>query len=114
MVNTPNQRGSVYFVKGDLVHCEYGRSTGVRAIFRLIKQSEGRFSFWQNARTPKKQRWMSTIRLQRQFLKELKDRKLITTGTYRELYMKSKGGFFRSRRHLKIYMNERNMVQKNG
>lgn len=63
------------------------------------------------ARTPKKRTWMNTVRLQRAFLKELKDKKMLSTSTYRELYMKSKGGFFRSKRHIKMYINEHNLVQ---
>jgi len=63
------------------------------------------------ARTPKKEKWMNTIRTQREFLKLLKEKKLISTKAYRELYLKSKGGFFRSRRHLKIYVNEHNLIQ---
>jgi large subunit ribosomal protein L19e len=64
------------------------------------------------ARTPKKLKWMNTIRLQRRFLKELRGQGNIGTSTYRELYRKSKGGFFRSKRHLLIYMNERKLIQK--
>jgi len=64
------------------------------------------------ARTPKKQRWMNSVRLQREFLKELKDKQLITTAIHRQLYLKSKGGFFRSKRHLKIYINEQNLIQE--
>jgi large subunit ribosomal protein L19e len=64
------------------------------------------------ARTPKKKKWMNAIRLQRKFLKELKDKEMLTTKTYRNLYMKSKGGFFRSKRHITIYMNEHNLIEK--
>ena len=64
------------------------------------------------ARTPKKEKWMNSIRLQRKFLKELKDKELLTTKTYRNLYMKAKGGFFRSKRHITIYINEHKLVEK--
>jgi len=57
------------------------------------------------ARTPKKRAWISKIRPQRTLLKSLRDSKKIPTATYRELYGKSKGGFFRSRKHLLQYMN---------
>jgi len=40
-------------------------------------------------------------------LGELKDRKIIDDKLYRELYSKSKGGFFRSRRHIKLFLEER-------
>ncbi len=64
------------------------------------------------ARTPKKKTWTNSIRLQRKFLKQLRDKKLLTTKDYRILYRKSKGGFFRSLSHVKLYINENNLIQK--
>jgi large subunit ribosomal protein L19e len=59
-----------------------------------------------NARDAKKGQWIKRVRLQRTFLKEIRDKALVTKEIYRTLYMKSKGGFFRSLRHMKMYMNE--------
>lgn len=64
------------------------------------------------ARLPKKKAWMNKIRLQRKFLKELRDKKLIKESTYRELYRKAHGGFFRSKRHLKLYITDNKLVKK--
>lgn len=61
------------------------------------------------ARLSKKSRWISKIRAQRNLLKEMRDEKKISTATYRDLYQKSKGGFFRSRRHITLYMEEHNI-----
>src|SRR3989338_6279510 len=47
--------------------------------------------------------WINKIRLQRRFIMELRDGKKIESKDYHELYMKTKGGFFRSIRHLKLY-----------
>ena len=58
------------------------------------------------ARLSKKRRWINSIRIQRIFLQNLRDKKIIDGASYRSLYMKSKGGFFRSKRHIKIYMQE--------
>ena len=63
------------------------------------------------ARTPSKRTWINKIRLQRNFIKHLRNHKMITSTDYRELYMKSKGGFFRSIRHLKLYTHERGLVK---
>ena len=63
------------------------------------------------ARLKPKKAWMGKIRIQRAFLKELKNKKLINTENYRDLYLKSKGGFFRNRRHLKTYINERGLIE---
>lgn len=67
-----------------------------------------------SARLRPKKIWMNKIRLQRSFLKELKDKKIINNQNYRNLYLKAKGGFFRSRRHLKTYINERGLTVKDG
>lgn len=52
------------------------------------------------ARTPKKENWIQTIRPIRELLKELRDEGKITSSTYREFYMKSKGGMFKNKNHL--------------
>jgi large subunit ribosomal protein L19e len=64
------------------------------------------------ARLPRKKDWMNKIRLQRKFLKDLKEKKKITQEVYKELYMKSKGGFFRSLRHIKLYLTEHKLVKQ--
>ena len=64
------------------------------------------------ARLNPKTVWMNKIRLQREFIKSLRDSNTITTLVYHELYMKSKGGFFRSLRHLKLYTQERGLVKR--
>jgi large subunit ribosomal protein L19e len=58
------------------------------------------------ARANPKQIWMHTIRIQRAFVLLLLEKKIITKAAYRELYLKSKGGYFRSRRHIKLYLQE--------
>ncbi len=55
------------------------------------------------SRYPKKRRWINKIRIQRRFLKLLKEKNIIDTKQYRKLYRLAKGGFFRSKRHLKLY-----------
>ncbi len=63
------------------------------------------------ARTPAKRKWMNAIRLQRSFLNLLRENEIITNETYKSLYMKAKGGFFRSKRHIKIYIEERGLAR---
>lgn len=58
------------------------------------------------ARTPKKQAWMTTARKQRTLLKTLREKDLISAKNYQSLRLKIRGGFFRSVRHLKLYVNE--------
>jgi large subunit ribosomal protein L19e len=89
----------------------------VRAKKRQIQRSKGRQKGQGKrkgtfkARAPKKVTWMRKIRLQRIFLKELKDKELVTNQNYRMLYLKAKGGFFRSKNHLKNYLDENKLFQ---
>lgn len=64
------------------------------------------------ARLPKKEAWMNRIRAQRGLLSELKKKDKISTEIYRDLYGKSKGGFFRSLRHIKLYIKEHDLIKK--
>ncbi|MBS3119642.1 50S ribosomal protein L19e [Candidatus Woesearchaeota archaeon] len=66
------------------------------------------------ASVPRKSMWMSRIRVQRNFLKILREKGHISTASYRELFSKSKGGFFRNVRHIKLYIEEHNLVNKDG
>ncbi|MBN1502034.1 50S ribosomal protein L19e [Candidatus Woesearchaeota archaeon] len=59
-----------------------------------------------NARLSSKRRWINSVRLQRSFIKELRDKKKISNEFFTELSLKIKGGFFRSKRHLKLYLTE--------
>lgn len=63
------------------------------------------------ARQAPKRTWINKIRLQRSFIKSLRDRQAITKEVYHDLYSKSKGGFFRSMRHMKIYLSERGLLK---
>lgn len=60
----------------------------------------------------KKEKWMIKIRTQRNFLKELRGKNLLSAKDYRKAYTKSKGGYFRNRRHIKLYLTENNMFQQ--
>lgn len=66
------------------------------------------------SRLSKKDRWAVTIRAQRKLLKELRDTEKISKKAYNGLYMKSKGGFFRSRRHIMIYIEEHKLKNENA
>lgn len=64
------------------------------------------------ARQDPKQKWMRGVRVQRELIKTLKDKDHIGNNAYRELYNKVKGGFFRSTKHIKLYIDENNLVKK--
>ena len=85
---------------------------------RIIQKRKGRLQGPRSrkgkktARLPKKLAWMRKIRLMRTFLKELRDKEIISKQNYRMLYLKAKGGFFRSKRHIKLYIEERGLANK--
>ncbi len=64
------------------------------------------------ARLPKKKAWMGKVRIQRRFIKHLRDKKVLNKKDYQNVYLKIKGGFFRSKRHIKLYLTEQGLVEK--
>ncbi|RLE45258.1 50S ribosomal protein L19e [Candidatus Woesearchaeota archaeon] len=90
----------------------------VRANKRKVQKSKGRLAGQgrrkgtKTARLPSKEQWMAKVRVQRVFLKELKDKGFLTTQAYRNLYMKVKSGFFRNKRHIKLYIDEKGLIAK--
>lgn len=65
-------------------------------------------------RNPKKATWMAKVRTQRKYIKELKDKDSITNEVYKELYKMVKTNFFRSKRHIKLHLNNNKMFIKKG
>ena len=63
-------------------------------------------------RVGKKKTWMQSVRLKRNFIKELKEKNRINNQVYRGLYRKISGGFFRSKRHIKLYAEEHKLWKK--
>jgi large subunit ribosomal protein L19e len=84
-----------------------------RAILRIEQRKKGRRrghgtrKGTYGARMRDKEKWMGKVRLQRSTLRELEASKKINHEEYVELYMKIKGGFFRSKRHMMLYIEER-------
>ncbi len=70
------------------------------------RKGHGSRSGAKGARRPKKEMWMKKIRALRSMLRELRDNKTIDASTYRKLYVKAKGGEYRSRAHLKSHIEQ--------
>lgn len=77
-----------------------------------LRRGQGSRKGRATARLPSKQVWMAKVRVQRKFVRELLDQKVIAKPTYNDFYRKVKGNFFRSRRHIKLYMNDNDLVLK--
>ena len=68
------------------------------------RKGHGKRSGTSNARNPRKQQWMATIRAQRRTLKDLREDGTLNRSQYRHYYLKAKGGSYRSISHLKTQM----------
>ena len=65
----------------------------------------------QNARLSQKRAWIHKVRAQRELLMHLRVNRKISQDVFKNLYAKSSGGFFRSRRHIRIYIEEQGLAQ---
>jgi len=79
---------------------------------RKKRKKTGSRSGSKYARLSKKKRWMSTVRPLRRTLKEFRTEGQIDNATYRKVYMLVKGGQFRSRSHMRLYMEQHGMLKK--
>ncbi|MDP7180549.1 MAG: 50S ribosomal protein L19e [Candidatus Woesearchaeota archaeon] len=90
----------------------------VRARKRIVQRRKGRQKGHGTRKGKKtsivsrKTVWINKIRAQRKLLNELKDNGDVTKSVYRLLYLKAKGGFFRSRRHISLYIEEHKLTTK--
>lgn len=66
------------------------------------------------ARTNKKRTWVNKVRLQRRFLQSLRAKKILEQDKFVELYKKVKGGIFRSKRHMELYLTEQGILKPNN
>jgi large subunit ribosomal protein L19e len=64
------------------------------------------------ARQGEKDEWLKRVRAQRRLLRILRDKGKIDRKTYRKLYRMVKGGAFKSKKHLLIYMKEHELLKE--
>lgn len=81
------------------------------------KRKGRRFGFGTRKGTPtsrlsRKERWIQKIRIQRKVIARMKKEKQISNKSYRVLYKKAKGGIFRNKSHLMLYIDEHHIVEK--
>jgi len=65
-------------------------------------------------RLRKKKTWISRIRSLRKLLVELRTDGRIDNKTYRDAYIKSKSGYFRSKAHVMLYLERNNLLKREG
>lgn len=66
----------------------------------------------QNARNPRKARWIHQIRAIRDELRVLREKGAIDASVYRDYYVRAKGGQFRSRAHLRSHMKTEGAISE--
>jgi len=76
------------------------------------RQGQGSRKGTANARFNEKQKWMIKIRALRAELQRLKTQDRLDTKTFRELYQKAKGNFFRNKRHMKLYIEQNDLLKE--
>ena len=109
------------FIEEGLIRAKAIKGTSrVRARTRLEQRRKGRQKGQgkrmgtANARNPRKNRWMRTIRSQRRVLKELRADETIAPSQYRKYYLKAKGGSYRSIAHMRSQMTIEGIELKGG
>lgn len=73
------------------------------------RRGEGSLKGKKYSRLSKKRRWILLIRSLRKYLKELKEEGKIDNKTYRYLRRLAKGGMFRSRAHVKLFIDQKGL-----
>jgi large subunit ribosomal protein L19e len=65
-----------------------------------------------SARNPTKRMWINTVRPLRRELKQLRDTAKIDRNVYRKMYLRAKGGSFKSVATLNRYLRENKLIKK--
>ncbi len=62
-------------------------------------------------RNPKKRAWIKTVRPLRRLLRDLRDSEKIDSKDYSKLYLKVKGGTFRNKKHLLLFLKDHELLK---
>lgn len=76
------------------------------------KRTEGKRKGSKHSIIDSKTKWINTIRPLRRELKELKSTKQIDNSTYKQMRKLTKGGMFRSRAHLRLFLEQHGLLKK--
>lgn len=63
------------------------------------------------ARAPKKKQWMISVKTLRRVIRDLRDSGRIERSDYRKLYRRVKGGMFRNKKHIMLYIKEHELLK---
>ena len=76
------------------------------------RQRDGSRKGKRGAREGKKTDWLKVVRPQRRVLKELKTAGKLTEKSYRKTYLRIKGGSFRSKAHLMLFLKDKKLLKE--
>jgi len=79
-----------------------------RGLARGIGKHKGKKSAW----TPTKRKWINTIRPLRAALRKHREGETIERSTYRKIYLRAKGGSFKSVATMNRFMAENKLLKK--
>jgi len=76
------------------------------------QQRRGSVKGAKGGRQSKKAEWFKKIRPQREMIKEMREKGQMKVNNYRIMYKLVKGGMFRSRAHLTMYLKENKILKE--
>lgn len=76
------------------------------------RRGHGKRKGKKTARLPRKKRWIDKVRPLRRYLKGLRDEGIIDRRSYRQFYLRVKGNSYRNLRHLKLALNEAEVLKR--
>ena len=79
---------------------------------RGLRQGAGTREGKKTARTSKKRTWENRIRAIREYLRDLRERRIIQDGAYRKLYLTAKGGMFSSVSNVDQYIEAHKLARR--
>ncbi|MDO8624680.1 MAG: 50S ribosomal protein L19e [Candidatus Diapherotrites archaeon] len=70
------------------------------------KRGFGKRRGTKKTRVQKKRKWITTVRSQRKMLRDLREKKTIAKVLYTKLYSLVKGGYFKGKKQIELYIKE--------
>jgi large subunit ribosomal protein L19e len=90
----------------------YRRKKIIKQLKKGRRRGKGTRKGKLGTRMPRKRVWIQKIRALRNELRKLRSEGRIEKRIYRNIYMKAKGGLFRSRSHLLTYLEKNDLLKK--
>lgn len=90
------------------------RKPGFKVLNKRKKKLEGSRRGKMTSRTPRKSKWMETVRAQRKYLNELISAGNVRKKDKRKIYLRIKAGSFRGKKALLLYLKDNHLYVEKG